>query len=304
MVRSFHFSRRACDAVMRYNTKELAILMDTTSNVVEIRGQKDGLWIYFDDQSAIEDIFDVLEQKLASSNNFFSGADVAITTGTRLLSPEERKHLHLLVEQQYGLRIKRLTCSEPEMPTKATATPQAMPLSATEPEAQPAESAPRADDDVADAAEPTYEGDDDDFMKMLDETFRIPVKRMEYQHAPSNDYLYENEESAFYFRGTVRSGQTLEFSGNIVILGDVNPGAYVVASGDIIVMGRLHGVVHAGAEGEERATVIGAHFQPSQLRIAQYIGRSPDELPRSRPKQPQTEKAYIKDGVIVIEPVL
>ena len=52
------------------------------------------------------------------------------------------------------------------------------------------------------------------------------------------------------------------------------------------------------------ATIIGAHFQPSQLRIAQYIGRPPDEQPRSRPKQPQTEKAYIKDGMIVIEPIL
>lgn len=278
------------------------MLMDTTSAIVEIRGQKDGLWMYFGDQSESDAVFDALEQKLALSNNFFSGAEVTINTGTRLLSPEENKRLRLLVEQQYGLRIKRLTCSEPNTPL---APPPAASERIAHQEMPPAEASPPADmeDDLTD--DMAYEGDDADFMKMLDETFRIPIKRKtEYQHASSNDYLYEHEESAFYFRGTVRSGQTLEFSGNIVILGDVNPGAYVIASGDIIVMGRLHGVVHAGAEGEERATVIGAHFQPSQLRIAQYIGRSPDELPRSRPKQPQTEKAYIKDGVIVIEPIL
>jgi septum site-determining protein MinC len=84
----------------------------------------------------------------------------------------------------------------------------------------------------------------------------------------------------------------------------VNAGAYIIASGDIIVMGRLHGVVHAGAEGEERAVVIGVNFRPSQLRIAQYIGRAPDERPRSQTKRPQTEKAYVKDGAIVIEPIL
>jgi len=280
--------------------------MDTTSNIVEIRGQKDGLWIYFDDQSEIADIFDALEQKLASSNNFFSGAEVTINTGTRLLSPEERSRLDLLVGRQYGLRIKRVTCSEPDMAMTPSFPPQEAAEVLMTPTSPPVEErAPQREEETIDDGDVTYEGDDADFMKMLDETFRIPVKRnTEYQHASSNDYLYENEEDAFYFRGTVRSGQTLEFPGNIVILGDVNPGAYVVASGDIIVMGRLHGVVHAGAEGEERATVIGAHFQPSQLRIAQYIGRSPDELPRSRQKQPQTEKAYIKDGIIVIEPIL
>jgi septum site-determining protein MinC len=142
-------------------------------------------------------------------------------------------------------------------------------------------------------------------MKFLDETFRIPVKgNWEEKETYSSDYLYENEETAFYFRGTVRSGQSLEFPGNIIILGDVNAGAYVIASGDIIVMGRLHGVVHAGAEGEERAVVIGMNFRPSQLRIAQYIGRPPDEGPRARKKRPHAEKAYIKDGTIVIEPLL
>ncbi|MCP4403599.1 MAG: septum site-determining protein MinC [bacterium] len=142
-------------------------------------------------------------------------------------------------------------------------------------------------------------------MKFLDETFRIPVRgHWEEKETYSSDYLYENEETAFYLRGTVRSGQSLEFPGNIIILGDVNPGAYVIASGDIIVMGRLHGVVHAGAEGEERAVAIGMNFRPSQLRIAQYIARPPDEGPRSRKKRPQAEKAYIKDGVIVIEPLL
>ena len=70
-------------------------------------------------------------------------------------------------------------------------------------------------------------------------------------------------------------------------------------------MGRLNGVVHAGAEGEERAVVIGAGFFPSQLRIAHYIGRPPDELPKGKAeRRNQTEKASIKDDAIVIEPIV
>ncbi|HZK19079.1 MAG TPA: septum site-determining protein MinC [Clostridia bacterium] len=97
---------------------------------------------------------------------------------------------------------------------------------------------------------------------------------------------------------TLRSGQNFYFEGNVVILGDVNPGAEVVAKGDIIVMGVLRGVVHAGVEGNEQAQVIAFRLQPTQLRIANHITRAPDgEV--DGPHQP--EIACIKNGTVVIE---
>ena len=257
-------------------------MMRGQDNTIEIKGQKDGLWLYLDDRIPLEDLFDAVRKKLTTSNSFFSGADVSIHTGTRMFSSSEEQHLRDLIEQTFALHIREITSTDPKEEEDEQDIPAEIP------------------GDVEDEIVP-----EDEFMKELDETFRIPVKPKRTQEQTfSSDYLYEHEENAFYFRGTVRSGQTLEFAGNIVILGDVNPGAYVIASGDIIVMGRLHGVVHAGAEGEERAVVIGTSFNPSQLRIAQYIGRSPDENPRSLNKRPQTEKAYIKDGMLVIEPIL
>jgi hypothetical protein len=50
--------------------------------------------------------------------------------------------------------------------------------------------------------------------------------------------------------------------------------------------------------------IISAGFFPSQLRIAQYIGRPPDEYPQSATNRVRTEKASVKDGMIVIEPIL
>lgn len=303
--------------------------MNTKEQPVEIKGQKEGLWIFLDDRIALHEVFAALEEKLASSNNFFHGAEVTIDTGTRLLTNDEKKELRTIVESTHSLHIKELTNIGKPTPQKRESKPvDDETFETTDEESLPEtqeiqHSSPdqefAGDDAVAeqeseerlpsseeqDSESLDSDDDDDEFMKILDETFRIPVKRKWEEKATySSDYLYENEETAFYFRGTVRSGQSLEFPGNIIILGDVNAGAYVVASGDIIVMGRLHGVVHAGAEGEERAVIIGMNFRPSQLRIAQYIGRPPDEGPRKRKKRPQAEKASIKDGAIEIEPLL
>ncbi len=262
------------------------IAMPTKDNPVEIKGQKEGLWIFLAEEPEFQVLLTALRQKLDSSNNFFREAEATIDTGSREFSREEQAQLRGLIEDEYALHIKTIIHAERQKESH---------------EQQDAQSVHHLEAKAPDEGETN----DDEFMKFLDETFRIPVKRKwEQKETYSSDYLYENEESAFYFRGTVRSGQTLEFPGNIVVIGDINPGAYVVASGDIVVMGRLHGVVHAGAEGEERAVIIGADFRPSQLRIAQYIGRPPDEYPRSRTKHPQTEKASVRDGVILIEPIL
>lgn len=96
---------------------------------------------------------------------------------------------------------------------------------------------------------------------------------------------------------TVRSGQRIEHDGDILILGDVNPDAYIIASGNIIVMGTLRGFAHAGANGDETAIVLALKLIPRQLRIANYLTRSPDEI--EEPEYP--EKAYVENNQIIIE---
>ncbi len=98
---------------------------------------------------------------------------------------------------------------------------------------------------------------------------------------------------------TLRSGQTVEYDGDILILGDVNPDAYVIASGNIIVMGALRGIAHAGANGDETATITALKLMPQQLRIAGYISRSPDVV--EEPESP--ERAYIDNNQIYIEEI-
>ncbi len=77
--------------------------------------------------------------------------------------------------------------------------------------------------------------------------------------------------ATLYHRGTLRGGQTLHNLGNIVVIGDVNPGAELIASGDVVVFGSLRGVAHAGAQGDVSARVVALELLPTQLRIATMI---------------------------------
>jgi len=109
----------------------------------------------------------------------------------------------------------------------------------------------------------------------------------------------KNSEAVIINR-TLRSGQRVKHQANVVIVGDVNPGAEVIAGGDIIVFGRLRGVVHAGAGGSKDSQVAALKLNPTQLRIASLIARSPDDSDNSKL---QAERAYIENDQIMVEKI-
>lgn len=79
-----------------------------------------------------------------------------------------------------------------------------------------------------------------------------------------------------YIQRTLRSGQTLTADGNIVIVGDVNPGSEIKAVGDITVWGILGGIAHAGIEGNQFAKIRALKMNAIQLRIGEVFARRPD----------------------------
>lgn len=97
----------------------------------------------------------------------------------------------------------------------------------------------------------------------------------------------------------LRSGQRVNYAGNVVVLGDVNPGAEIVATGHILVMGTLRGMAHAGCRGDERAIVTALKLSPTQLRIASHITHAPEYQNQISSLQP--EVALFKDNRVFIE---
>jgi septum site-determining protein MinC len=104
-------------------------------------------------------------------------------------------------------------------------------------------------------------------------------------------------EQAAFVQRTMRSGNSIQHPGHVVVLGDVNPGAEIIAGGNVIVWGHLRGVVHAGAAGDESAVVCALDLAPAQLRIAGQIALSPERKGDAKP-----EIARIRDGQLVAEP--
>jgi len=90
----------------------------------------------------------------------------------------------------------------------------------------------------------------------------------------SADYYNAN---SIFIKNTVRSGQRIECEGDIVVVGDVNPGAELIAGGNIAVMGTLRGLTHAGATGRTDVTISAFKLKPKQLRINTKISIFPDE---------------------------
>lgn len=95
----------------------------------------------------------------------------------------------------------------------------------------------------------------DDLRKSLRETEKLPT---------------------LYIQRTLRSGQSITSDGNIVIIGDANPGSEIIAKGDITVWGILGGIAHAGSAGNKYARIRALKMNAIQLRIADTFARRPD----------------------------
>lgn len=133
----------------------------------------------------------------------------------------------------------------------------------------------------------------------MKDTYGIKVKKAKDEKEVTIDQEVIKEGQTKFIYSTLRSGQRVEFEGNIVIIGDVNPGAEIIATGNIIIMGTLRGIAHAGALGNKYAVVVSLLLQPTQLRIANIIARAPDQQ-LYKPTCP--EKACVNEEKIVIIP--
>ena len=140
-------------------------------------------------------------------------------------------------------------------------------------------------------------GDSQDEPKRTEVTQIAGVPALHSEERVYNQLAQINEETRF-IRHTLRSGQIERaLEGNMVILGDVNPGAEVVAAGDIIVLGTLRGVAHAGALGNTSSVIFALNLLPTQLRIGRFITRAPAEQQQHQ----RAEIARVLEDAIIVE---
>jgi septum site-determining protein MinC len=103
-------------------------------------------------------------------------------------------------------------------------------------------------------------------------------------------------DETLLIKKTIRSGQSIEHAGNLVIFGDVNPGAELKAGGDVIIIGTLRGIAHAGRKDNgDPASITATRFQPTQIRIKDKIEENFD---RKIVKQNMPVTATLSNGKI------
>lgn len=103
-----------------------------------------------------------------------------------------------------------------------------------------------------------------------------------------------------FVRKTVRSGQCLNYAGNLIIIGDVNNGGEVRAHGNVIVLGDLKGKAFAGDNGNENAIIAAYSLEPELISISGKITISPDDFEKTG----YPEVARLNENNIIVEPYL
>ncbi|SCJ19647.1 Probable septum site-determining protein MinC [uncultured Clostridium sp.] len=140
------------------------------------------------------------------------------------------------------------------------------------------------------------------------------------------EFIEEEVQVPFGFYETkyinnMRSGDNVEFegdvvvmadmkpgcqvmaTGSVVVMGNIKPGAKVVSYGNVVVMGKVEGFIHAGAKGNKNAYIVANNLNPMVLKIANYIAEAPDEE-YAKSDDINPEIAFTSNEMIVIESYL
>jgi len=134
---------------------------------------------------------------------------------------------------------------------------------------------------------------------------RAEDKNMKFLGIQNNLNLQKEENCGQFYKGSLRSGQSIETERSIIILGDVCTGSCVYSSKDIIILGSLTGEVHAGAGGSLNHFIVALDMHPSALKIGSlsleiqpekttFWGRKPKSTPKI---------AYTCDGEVLVESI-
>ncbi|SDN59260.1 septum site-determining protein MinC [Alkalicoccus daliensis] len=143
------------------------------------------------------------------------------------------------------------------------------------------------------------EGQQEALTAMLQDTFHIDVAEVRSNViSRTQAEAARKEDHVIRMARVIRSGQVLELEGDVLIVGDINPGAVVKTTGSIFVLGSLKGVAHAGCNGNVRAVICASFMDPAQLRIAHIVRHPPEE----EEWRGMFESAFVNDeGTLVLE---
>ena len=230
-----------------------------TRELVRITGRGALVNITIDDGAPIEVACRTLREHLGRERHLYSGGEVIVDVGKRILLHDHQERIRKVIDSESGLRIKQFWC-KPEVLERERERIDSLielhtPVSDRVNGNGRVESSPPAESDPEPMPTPDAQGEEN---------------RQDLAGAVAVDDGRRGVP-ADVVRGTYRAGEVHRFPGNVVVVGNINPGAQIIAEGDILVFGKLRGLAHAGAGGDSTAVILAMSSVAPQLRIADHL---------------------------------
>ncbi len=273
-LRSCEESVEVNNGTIEYGTPDGAV-MDPI--LVRVNGRGWNIDFTLDDKVDCAVLLDSLRRHLADSSGWFKGFPVTVNVGARATNLHDLRMIREVIEGEHHIPISRFDL-----------------------------------------------GDAESLEAALSEEVGVPVNLglAEHLDAPHNASLLAPnggdgkihagaaaekrvKPEPLVIKSTCRSGLAVSHDGDLITLGDVNPGAEIAAAGDIVVVGALRGIAHAGRNdvGASSSVIIAAAMEPLQLRIGNHVRTEEPKKKKSRSRTKMPEIAYVNGtSSIVVEP--
>ena len=247
--------------------------MASRAGIVQVSGRGTNVDFTIDDSAPFDETARRLRQYLVENRELWSSGTISVNAGRWMISREQLSQLKQIIETESGLTVNRFWCS-PDNLGGAKYNTNGAGAAASEPSsAIPAVT----------ATEP-------------------PSNRRKLKEPKSGGSRKGRPAETLFIKATFRSGESISYPGDVVVLADVNPGAEIAAEGDIVVFGSLRGMAHAGAAGDTKATIIALELNSPRIQIGPYTGLAPTVVPGNKSRRAVPKIAYVRRRSIYVSP--
>jgi septum formation inhibitor MinC len=270
--------------------------------VVMVSGRGALVNFTIDDSVPVDVACRELRNYLGRFRDLYANGEVTVDIGRRMLADDQRVRLQKVIESESGLAVRQFWCS----PTILEAERQRLNDMLAEQQFVARQYSGPASPDDDPAPDPLAKPG-----TSVAEGEESPPVNLAELGQPDNppDPAPDLGVTCAVIQGTWRAGEVLRAPGNVVIMGNVNPGAQVIAVGDILVFGALRGTAHAGADGNAAATIVAMSAANPDLRIGDYrrVSDEPSSSTASNP-DPRVKTgpiiAVVRNRALVVSPYL
>jgi len=287
----------------------------TSTSVVQVSGRGSNVDFTIDDSAPFKEIAKGLRDYLVKNRGLWSEGIIGVNAGRWMLSQEQLGLIKHIIETESGLRVGRFW-SPPGR------------LEAFSGDAETVSSKGEDEQGTGPIVQDGTNGSSHQVLShnQLHKYVNLPEPPLEETPEPDPDILLIQPETshpeiksskagssskgmptqALFVKTTFRSGESINYHGDVVVLADVNPGAEIIAEGDIVVFGSLRGMAHAGSAGDTKAVIIALEMDSPRIQIGPHTGLAP--LSKSGSKSGSKSMlngpkiAYVKRRSVYVSP--